>query len=377
VPDAQVAAAQRDAATTIVWLTAAAIVLATGLAMWLSTTIARPIGKLAGRMDTLARQAEESSREERVGNTQSEFPIANETRQPACRFAETPDPQSEAGASRTPISLASPSPRPGVPASPRPLPPAARHPAEIARLERSFEQLLARLDDARRQLARSARLATLGQLAASVAHELRNPLSGIKMNARVLADELTRANIADRSLDLIIREIDRMDLFLGELLDLASPGLSGPIRAEPVQLAELADSVLSLLAGRCRHGSVEVIRQFADCRVRGDSQQIRQVMLNLMLNALDAMPHGGKMTVAVQPTAGAAGPVRFSVTDTGPGVQPTAGADIFDPFVTTKPGGTGLGLAISRQVISRHDGRIGYDTSPTGSMFWFELPAGE
>jgi signal transduction histidine kinase len=253
----------------------------------------------------------------------------------------------------------------------------SRHPAEIARLERSFEQLLARLDDARQQLARSARLATLGQIAASVAHELRNPLSGIKMNARVLADELKRANIADRSLDLIIREIDRMDLFLGELLDLASPGLAGPIRAEPVRLVELADSVLSLLAGRCRHGGVEVIRQFADCETHGDSQQLRQVMLNLMLNALDAMPHGGKMTVAIQPAAGDTGSVRFSVADTGPGVQSPPGADIFDPFVTTKPGGTGLGLAMCRQVISRHSGRIGYDTSPAGCTFWFELPAGE
>ncbi|MDD4889187.1 MAG: HAMP domain-containing sensor histidine kinase [Phycisphaerae bacterium] len=336
VPETQVNAAKREAALRIAALTAVAIVLATGVAIWLSTTIARPVRRLAARMDTVEAPSE-----------------ANE--------AAAPPPPAEAGTS--PVK-------------------GEEGPAEIERLERSFEGLLKRLGEAQTQLARSARLATLGQLAASVAHELRNPLSGIKMNARVLADELKRAGIADQSLELIIREIGRMDLYLEELLDLSStaansggPAAAAPAAAkmEPVDLGELAESVLALLAGRCRHGQVEVERRFeAGNTVRGDASHLRQVMLNLMLNALEAMPHGGRMTIATA-TATDGGAVRFSVADSGGGVRGPAGADIFDPFVTTKPDGTGLGLAVCRQIIARHGGRIGYDTAANGSVFWFEL----
>jgi signal transduction histidine kinase len=319
VPEADVTAAKQDAAWKIAALTAAAIVVATALAIWLSTTIARPVRVLAQRMDGVGKDS------------------ALDTRHSSL----------------------------------------ARAPREIAALERSFDQLLTRLDDARVQLARSARLAALGQLAASVAHELRNPLSGIKMNARVLADELAGAGHADRSLDLIIREIERMDVYLGQLLNLSpeSARLAPRGDAGPVSLVELAESVLASLAERCRQAGIEVVRRFdaPDARVLAlgrDGQQLRQVILNLVLNALDAMPGGRSVTVAISK---AEGRVRFSVTDTGGGVQVPDGTDIFEPFVTTKAGGTGLGLAICRQIIARHAGLVGYDNSPNGATFWFEL----
>ena len=96
-------------------------------------------------------------------------------------------------------------------------------------------------------------------------------------------------------------------------------------------------------------------------------------MLNLLLNALDAMPHGGRLGLAVRPTDG--GGVRLEVADTGSGVQVPPGADIFEPFVTTKRRGTGLGLYICRRTIEALGGRIGYRSTPNGSTFWFELPA--
>lgn len=361
VPETQVTAAKQDAAWKIAALTAAAIVVATGLAVWLSTTIARPVRQLAMRMDRLA-------------NDQGR----DEQRSAIRIDAECPGPNRglQVAGGNQGISAAKPGDQNSKSAA------ALR---EIAALEQSFDRLLDRLDDARVRLARSTRLAALGQLAASVAHELRNPLSGIKMNARVLADELAAAGHSDRSLDLIIREIDRMDVYLGQLLNLSpdSSPAEPSDHASPVDLAELAESVLASLAERCRHSGVSVIRRFdaADARVLAlgrDGQQLRQVMLNLMLNALDAMPAGGTMTVAIATGAGPAqAAIRFTVSDTGAGVRPPDAADIFEPFVTTKPGGTGLGLAICRQIIARHGGRIGYDNSSAGATFWFELNAAE
>jgi signal transduction histidine kinase len=246
-------------------------------------------------------------------------------------------------------------------------------------------------------------------VAASVAHELRNPLSGIKMNVRVLRDQVSGAgvlpadcpgtNIAERqarppapasdqregenfddSFRVILREIDRMDLYLQELLSLAG-NPSGAARSarsaaavrEPVQLAELADSVMSLLEGRCRHAGIEVRREFAAVpAVRADGEQVRQVILNLVINAIEAMPAGGEVRLGLAREAG--GPVRFSVTDGGGGVRPPEGADVFDPFVTTKPGSAGLGLHLCRQIVGDHGGKIGYNNLATGAGVWFELP---
>jgi signal transduction histidine kinase len=366
MPEEKVIEAQRQVAGRIALFTLLAILAATAVAFWLSTSIARPVRRLADRMDHL---------EARGG------------------FAAYQPPKRRRAAG----------------------------PSELVRLTRSFDELLARLAAARSQLDRSARLAGLGQLAASVAHELRNPLSGIKMNARVLADELGGAAQADKSLDHIIREIDRMDLYLQELLSLASdsarPGAAGAVGAdqpeaappiEPVNLGEQADSVLKLLAGRCEHAGVVVDTNYSPdaALALADSGRIRQVILNLALNALDAMPYGGKLSIAVMPApampadtaasattdatnaatdtaaadatdtaAGAAAPaVRLEITDTGPGVRAAEGVDIFEPFITTKPQGTGLGLYICRRIIENLHGHIGYRDGPHGATFWFELP---
>jgi len=328
VPESQVEAAKQASERTLVGVTFAAIVAATLLAFWLSTTILRPIRRLATRMDALSERASEEG-------------LPSET-----------DTAIEKG------------------------------PAEIVRLAKSFEGLLARLEEARTELARSSRLATLGQLSASVAHELRNPLSAIKMNARVLADELSKAGASDSSLDRIIREADRMNLYLEELLGLAS----GDARREsPHDLAslprirpdEVCESVLALVERRCQHAGVSVCRQWdaAACGVRADETQVRQVVLNLVLNALDAMPSGGTLTVSARLGDGRA--VRFSVADSGRGVHVPEGSDIFEPFVTTKPGGVGLGLYVCRRNVERHGGRVGYESTGKGATFWFELPAAD
>jgi signal transduction histidine kinase len=325
-PAAQVQAAQWAAGRTIVLVTLAAVVVATLLAVWLSATILRPVRHLAARMDALAQR-------EAAGTLTGGEDAAE-----------------------------------------------AAAPPELARLSASFEHLLARLAHARAELARSARLATLGQLAASVAHELRNPLSGIKMNARVLADEMAARGIQDSGLDRIVRETDRMSLYLSELLDLASGDARPPRPLDPaalpcVRLDETAESVLTLVEHRCRHAGVDVRRAWPPLPpvVRADETALRQVVLNLVLNALDAMPAGGVLTLSAGPGQG--GTVRLAVADTGGGVHPPPGADVFEPFVTTKSGGVGLGLYVCRRNIERHGGRLGYDSSDGGTTFWFDLPA--
>jgi signal transduction histidine kinase len=327
VPEPQVEAAKRASERAIVMTTIAAIGLATALAFWLSTTISRPVRRLATRMDALSEHAADE------------------------RLSAQTDAARDKG------------------------------PAELVRLAKSFDRLLERLEHARRQLARSARLATLGQLAASVAHELRNPLSGIKMNAKVLADELAAAGESDSSLDRIMREADRMNLYLEELLDLASGDVTpdAPLNVGElprVRLDTVGESVAALVEGRCRHGGVEIRRHWdAGLSVRADETRIRQVILNLVLNALDAMPSGGTLTLSTG--AGPGRTVRFAVADTGRGVQAPEGADVFEPFVTTKSGGVGLGLYVCRRNVERHGGRIDYESSGNGTTFWFELPASD
>jgi signal transduction histidine kinase len=338
VPEQRIAGATEEVQHTIAALTLAAVALATLVAGWISHTISRPIRQLATRMDRLSSAAADVD----LGSLlASEHETANE----------------KMGVGR-----------------------AVRGPAEVARLTACYDRLLEQLTMARATLAQSARMATLGQMSASVAHELRNPLSGIKMNARVLADEMHRAGLDDESMKMIVREVDRMDAYLQELLGLAAdartPGreVTEPLRLEPVQLSEVAESVVALLAGRCRHSGVTVDRDglAAAPAVRADAGKIRQVVLNLMLNALDAMPSGGRMTLSAE--AGAGGRVRFSVSDTGGGVQVAEGTDIFEPFVSGKQGGTGLGLYVCRRIVRQHGGEIGYRTSTQGSTFWFEMP---
>jgi len=298
-----------------------AVLAASILAVGLSLTITNPIGKLAGEMDRLAEgETDESARE-------------------------------------------------GHRAAFRKY--GSGGPTEIASLTASFGHLLERLDEARSQLARSERLAALGRIAAGVAHELRNPLSGIKMNVRVLKDELADRGVTDGSADLILREIDRMDLYLKELMGLSSANTDN---AGPVDLGELVRSAVSLMSGRCKHAGIEI--RFEDqtsaATINADGDQIRQVIINLIVNAIEAMPGGGGITLQVETSE--AGEVRLWVRDTGPGVQTDEGSDVFELFTSTKGDNAGMGLYISKRIIAANGGRIGYEDSDSGAAFWFELP---
>ena len=371
VPQERVDAAKRDAARDIALVTISAIVAATLVSIYLSTTISRPVRRLADRMDELAREAaRQDVSQPGLAPAPGASPAspglgAHEGRPAGARCVSTPCAARQPAARRT-VGRGSPS--------------------ELVRLADSFDRLMRQLAQARASLARSARLAALGKMSASVVHELRNPLSGIRMNAQVLSEELSKASIADKSLDLIVREIDRIDLYLQEMLSLAASGgengktLGAPVPALEVtsfRLDELADSVVALLSGRCGHAGVSIQRRYNPnaVTVTADAGRIRQVVLNLMLNAMEALPEGGTITLSTAP--GREGLVRFGVADSGRGVQVDEGVDVFEPFVSTRPEGAGLGLYICRHIVTSQGGRIGYDSSPAGATFWFELPAGK
>ncbi len=245
-------------------------------------------------------------------------------------------------------------------------------PTEVSRLAASFYRLMDRLRDAQRQVIQSDRLATLGRMALSVAHELRNPLSGIRMNVRVLKDR--QGMEQDPGIEAILREIDRMDLYVEELMSLA-PGTSASSRSasmERTHLSELAGGVLTILSGRLRHAGLEVRTDYPpdEPAVTADANQIRQVVMNLLVNAIEATPAGGAISVGIRRTGSG---VRFSVTDSGGGVQYTD-EDVFAAFVSSKQNGSGLGLYICRHMVTDHGGTIGYENGDAGATFWFELP---
>jgi signal transduction histidine kinase len=243
-------------------------------------------------------------------------------------------------------------------------------PAELAQLDESFHRLLVRLERAQMELTRQRQLAAMGRMAAGVAHELRNPLSGIAMHLRLLAEETD----SPERLDLLQREIQRMDLVIQELLSLATDNdeTPMPLQTAPIDLGQVLASVVALLQGKADHAGVALdIRPVEDLPlVAADANGVRQIVMNLLINAIEASGEGGRVALTCHPIQDG---VRCEISDTGPGVSAEAG-DIFEPFVSTRPKGAGLGLYISRKIIIAHGGQIGYRNEASGGTFWFELP---
>jgi signal transduction histidine kinase len=216
------------------------------------------------------------------------------------------------------------------------------------------------------EVRRSERLGAMGQMAAGVAHEIRNPLSSMKMTVQML-----REGASDREpYDLLLREIERLELTAAEL-----SGGSQPLRKEPARVEAVVDEVLALMARRLEHLGVSVEKRYAPAPTAAvDVARFKRCVMNLVLNGAQAMPSGGPLRVEVAPRDGR---VRLAVTDAGDGVPPELGARIFEPFVTTKQDGVGLGLALTKRIVEDHGGTIGFERGPArGSTFWIELPHG-
>lgn len=232
------------------------------------------------------------------------------------------------------------------------------------------------LADAQAQLVRSERLATVGQLTASIAHEVNNPIAVIQGNLDLLR-ELLPADAAARvapELRLVDAQIERMRLIVTQLLQFARPGeFAGYV--ERVAPAAALDDCLVLVGHLLAKTRIEVRRDARAARaVAINRQELQQVLVNLLVNAIHAMPDGGTLTLATR-DVGDAG-VEIEVADSGPGLAPEVLAQLFQPFVTHKKDGTGLGLWISRGIVERYGGDIvAANAAAGGAVFTVRLPA--
>ena len=255
----------------------------------------------------------------------------------------------------------------------------------VERRERDLEYLNQQLAEASRKLARdlettgvelrtsraraqaAERLASIGTLVAGLAHEIGTPMGVIQGHAKLLESAVHDENGRWR-LRTIQAQISRIARIMESLLNMARP--SARRARVPVVLSALLDNTLAFLTERLTRRRVEVVREYADTpSIHADAEALQQVFLNLVMNAIDAMPQGGRITVAIAPLDGGA---QVRIADTGAGMPEGARERIFDPFFTTKEAGQGhgLGLAVAQGIAHDHGGEIELLRSgPTGTEF--------
>jgi two-component system, NtrC family, sensor histidine kinase PilS len=215
------------------------------------------------------------------------------------------------------------------------------------------------------------RLATVGRMAANIAHEIRNPLASLTGAIEVLTSPLTADDARERLSQIVAHESERLNHIIKNFLEYARPA---PLSIATFDVAAAAEEVLLLLEYRASPGSLKVIREFAPSIPWAvDAQQFRQILWNLCLNAVEAMPEGGELRVSVA-VRGAT--LEVAVSDTGDGIAAADVSHVFEPFFSTKPEGTGLGLALVHRVVQDHGGEIDVrSSSGLGTTFTLTLPA--
>jgi len=245
----------------------------------------------------------------------------------------------------------------------------------------SISRSVNRVADTRRNLEaalrRADRLGAIGRMAASMAHEIRNPLNGIRLTMQMLKQKLGSAvgngEIRASDLDLVIGEVDRLNALLGDLLafrEAPRPNM------EEQTLLPIMERCVELLEPHAqeRNVAIRILANNPDAQAAVDAKHLTQVLTNLILNALAAVPEGG--TVDLHLVRNGSG-FMIDVHDTGPGVPPELREHLFEPFYTTRTEGSGLGLAVSRELINRMGGTLEYRDGGKGATFAIHLPAGE
>jgi two-component system, NtrC family, sensor kinase len=245
--------------------------------------------------------------------------------------------------------------------------------ADLARKNRELAEVNQLLVEARRDLTTKERLAALGQISGTIAHELGNPLNAISGHIQLLARDPAAPLETRAGLETVEREVERMTAIIRRFLDSARALAPVP---EDVDMAALLDEAVTLSVPVEARARIDVQREVSPdtAHVRSDPGLLRHVLGNLIANAVDAMPAGGKLTVRAS-REGAT--ISVAVDDTGVGLGPEERRRLFEPFFTTKPRGkgTGLGLSISREIASALRGRIEVDSAPgQGSRFTLSFP---
>lgn len=257
--------------------------------------------------------------------------------------------------------------------------------AGLAKLETDFSQSLPegsdelgevsqsinRMAGARRkleeELRREDRLRAIGRTVAGIAHEIRNPLNGIRLSMQLLEQRMSRGAVEPEQVQSVIAEVDRMDVLLSDLLSFRDKQQAVLTEQNVLPLIEKCVHLVQPQAGAAR---IRVEAEDADFQARIDGQRLTQAVMNLLLNALEADP---QCDVNVRLRSSDCR-VVIEVNDSGPGLSEEQRQHLFEAFYTTKPDGTGLGLAVSRELVAEMGGTLAYKNISPGTTFVIELP---
>lgn len=249
-------------------------------------------------------------------------------------------------------------------------PPALSGPVEIRDLQQAFTRMREELQAYEQQLTQAAKLAVVGEMAAAMSHEVRTPLGIMRSSAEVLLREPALTADGKEVLGFIISETERLNKLVSGLIDAARPRLPNTI---PLDLGTHIRHVLALLQKQAEAKEIQLVCDSPQpVMVAADQDQMTQVLVNLVLNAIQILPRAGRVTVTTQSSASHA---EIQVADNGPGVPEAQQAQLFDAFFTQRAGGVGLGLAVVKQIVEAHGGKISYSPSPMqGAQFNITLP---
>jgi signal transduction histidine kinase len=256
-----------------------------------------------------------------------------------------------------------------------PMAPAVQGSLEGVELVNSLNQMLRTLVEKQEALIQSAKLATIGQVTAGLAHEVNNPLNNISLTAEVLLEDLPEDDSPTREMvgEILAQTERAREVVQNLLVFIRMAKTTEPV---PLDLVQIAEDSIGLLRNQLRLSQIRVETDFAPTPVKtmGFPSQIEQVLINLMLNSIQAMDPGGLLTVRVLARL-ETGLGVVEVGDNGPGISEADQKRIFDPFFTTKSDGTGLGLSVSYSIIEKHDGNISLESAPgQGTTFRVTLP---
>lgn len=247
---------------------------------------------------------------------------------------------------------------------------------ETARgLDESYKKLQAqseRIITVEEQLRRSERLSTLGEMAAILAHEIRNPLGSIRGTAEILKDDFPPGDPKHEFIEIQIRETERLNRVVEDFLNMARPQ---PVELHPCSIPDELETLQFLISHDARSRQIQLVVQPPPLPVliNGDSEKLRQAFLNIAINALQATPPGGTVSISAAIDAADRCEVRFH--NSGPEIDAVTRERIFEPFFTTKPDGTGLGLAITKKIIESHGGTLVVTSAAgNGTTFTASLP---
>ncbi len=252
---------------------------------------------------------------------------------------------------------------------------------EVGDLGKSFNEMTARLEETREKmqaanirLLQAEKLASIGRLSATIAHEIRNPLTSVKLNVQKLAEFTDLTQAEHEHLGLSLEGIAQIEKFVKQMLDFTR---ISELTLEEFSIEQVIDASLKVINDKLKEKDIVVEKRYAPGlpHVRIDADKIRQVFLNLLRNAEEVLPRGGRIVIMTDLLVeDGVSRMRIRFADNGPGIAAKDRDNIFEPFYSTKASGFGLGLAIARKILEQHGGTIGASNAENGCIFTIMLP---